>query len=86
MNYTTLNSLNDLLKNLKSDAVTIGLTIASLMIVIYVILVMVDIGPEVGVHKDRWAQLRKVFLCAFLIAAAGTLVSFGDQLGNAIHI
>jgi hypothetical protein len=85
MNYATLNQLDSVLKKLQSDAATVGLTIAGLMIVISVILIMFDTDTNVGAHTKRWDNLRKVFLCAALIAAAGTLVSFGNQLGGAIH-
>ena len=85
MNYGTLNTLNGILKNLQSDAATVGLTIAGLMIIISVILIMFDTDTSVGSHTKRWDHLRKVFLCAALIAAAGAIVTFGQQLGGAIH-
>ncbi|BCL79582.1 hypothetical protein ccbrp13_20470 [Ktedonobacteria bacterium brp13] len=85
MNYTTLNSLNSILKNLQSDAATVGLTIAGLMIVVYVIMVMFTDDTNVSAHNKRWENLRKVFLCAALIAAAGAIVTFGQQLGQGLH-
>ncbi|BCL83599.1 hypothetical protein ccbrp13_60640 [Ktedonobacteria bacterium brp13] len=85
MNYTTLNSLNSILKNLQSDAATVGLTIAGLMIVVYVIIVMFTDDTNVSTHNKRWENLRKVFLCAALIAAAGAIVTFGQQLGQGLH-
>jgi hypothetical protein len=84
MNYGTLNTLDGILKKLQSDAATVGYTIAALMIIISVILIMFDTDTNVVAHTKRWENLRKVFLCAALIAAAGTLVSFGQQLGGAI--
>jgi hypothetical protein len=85
MNYGTLKTLNDTLKNLQADAATLGLTIASLMIVVSVILVMFDTDTSVGAHTRRWENLRKVFICAALIAAAGSLATFGQQLGGGLH-
>ena len=85
MNYGTLNTLNGILKNLQSDAATVGLTIASLMIIVSVIMVMFDSDTTVATHTKRWENLKKVFLCAALIAAAGTLVTFGQQLGGGLH-
>lgn len=85
MNYGTLNQLNTILKNLQADAATVGLTIAGLMIVVYVIMVMFTDDTNVAAHNKRWENLRKVFLCAALIAAAGALVSFGQQLGGTLH-
>ncbi|GCE09192.1 hypothetical protein [Dictyobacter aurantiacus] len=85
MNYGTLNTLNNILKNLQSDAATLGLTIAGLMIIVYVIMVMFTDDTNVTAHNKRWQNLQKVFLCAALIAAAGAIVTFGQQLGHAIH-
>jgi hypothetical protein len=85
MNYGTLNTLDGILKKLQSDAATVGLTIAGLMIVVYVIMVMFTDDTTVAAHSKRWENLRKVFLCAALIAAAGALVSFGQQLGGGLH-
>lgn len=85
MKYGTLDTLNNILKNLQADAATVALTIASLMIIISVILIMFDTDTNVGSHAKRWEHLRKVFLCAALIAAAGAIVTFAQQLGGAIH-
>lgn len=84
MNYGTLNTLNIVLKNLQSDAATVGYTVAGLMIVVYVIMIIFDSDTTVGAHQKRWDKLRMVFLCAALIAAAGTLATFGQQLGGAL--
>jgi uncharacterized membrane protein len=87
MHYGALNSLNDILQNLKSDAATIGLTIASLIIIISTIYIMFDIDTNnVGAHTRRWDKVRIAFIGAAIIAAAGALVSFGQQLGGAIHV
>jgi hypothetical protein len=85
MKYGTLDTLNNILKNLQADAATVALTIAGLMIIISVILIMFDTDTNVGSHAKRWEHLRKVFLCAALIAAAGAIVTFAQQLGGAIH-
>jgi uncharacterized protein HemY len=85
MNYGTLNTLNSILQNLKSDVATIAFTIAGLMIIIYTILIMVTDDTNVGAHHKRWENLRKVFLCAAIIAAAGAIIGFGQQLGDLLH-
>ncbi|GHO82318.1 hypothetical protein [Dictyobacter formicarum] len=85
MNYGTLNTLNGILKNLQADAATLGLTVAGLMIVVYVIMVMITDDTNVAAHHKRWENLRKVFLCAALIAAAGAIITFGQQLGQGLH-
>lgn len=85
LNYSTLNKLNDVLKHLQADAATIGFTIAGLMIIISVILVMFDTDTNVAAHDKRWEHLRKTFLCAAVIAAAGAIVTFGQQLGGGLN-
>ena len=84
MNYGILSQLNGTLKNLQADAATIGFTIASLMIIVYVILVMFTDDTNVAAHQKRWENLRKVFVCAALIAAAGAIATFGKQLGGGL--
>ena len=85
MNYGTLNTLDGILKKLQADAATVGLTIAALMIIVYTILVMFTDDTSVAAHTRRWENLRKVFICAAIIAAAGALVTFGQQLGGGLH-
>ena len=85
MKYGILNQLNTILANLQADAATLGLTIAGLMIVISAILILFDTNTTVGAHKDRWSELRKVFICAALITAAGAIISFSKQLGGGLQ-
>jgi hypothetical protein len=85
MNYSILSQLNGILKNLQADAATVGFSIASLMIVVYVIMVMFTDDTNVAAHQKRWENLRKVFVCAALIAAAGAISTFGQQLGGGLH-
>jgi hypothetical protein len=75
MNYGILNTLNGMLQKIQQDAVVVGLTIASLMIVIYSIMILFDTDTSVTAHAKRWDNLRKVFFIAFFIASAGALVS-----------
>jgi uncharacterized protein HemY len=86
MNFGILNTLNTLLQQIQQDAATVGLTIAGLMIVIYVIKIMLEDDTNVAAHTKRWETLRKVFLGAVLISAAGALISFGAQLGGMLHV
>jgi hypothetical protein len=86
MNYGILNTLNSILQKIQQDAVGVGLTIASLMIVIYSIMIMFDTDTSVTAHTKRWENIRKVFFTAFFIACAGALVSFGQQLGSMLHV
>jgi Type IV secretion system pilin len=85
MNYGTLNTLNTILQKIQQDAAGVGFTIAALMIVINAIQVMFDSDTSVSAHTKRWENLRKVFYGAVLIAAAGAIISFGQQLGGGIH-
>jgi hypothetical protein len=84
MNYAILGQLATILRNLQSDAASLGFTIASLMIIIYVIIVMTTDDTNVALHQKRWENLRKVFICAVVIAAAGAIATFGKQLGGGL--
>ena len=85
MNFGTLNTLNTVLQQLKSDAITIALTIAGLAIVIAVMFIMFDSDTNVGAHTKRWEYLRRLFICTILIASIGAIIAFGQQIGGAIH-
>jgi hypothetical protein len=85
MNFGILATLNSILQKIQQDAVVVGLTMASLMIVIYSILILFDTDTSVTAHTKRWDNLRKVFFLAFFITAAGALVSFGQLLGSMLH-
>lgn len=84
MNYGTLQRLNAILSGLQQDAVTIGFTIAGLMIAIYCIMIMFDHDTSPTAHTKRWENLRKVLICAAIIAGAGALISFSRQLGGGL--
>ena len=85
MNYGTLNRLNDILSGLKNDAVTVGFTIAGLMVAIYAIMIMFDQDTSPSAHIKRWENMRKVFVCAAIIAAIGAIISFSQQLGGGLN-
>ena len=83
-NYPTLDQLNAILYNLERDTMQLGFTIATLMIVVYTIMVMFDFNLGAKMRTDRWEEIRKVFLCAAIIAAAGTIIGFSQVLGGTI--
>ena len=85
MNYGTLNTLNNVLKNLKTDVATVGFTVAALMIVISLIMIMFDTDTSVVAYTKRWDTVRKLFICAALLSATGALVLFGQQLGGSMQ-
>lgn len=85
MNFGALRSLNNVLQQLKSDTVTIALTLAGLAIVIAVIWIMFDSDTTVAAHTKRWEHLRKLFICAILLSSFGAIIAFGQQIGGAIH-
>lgn len=85
MNYGTLTTLNDILKNLQSDIATIAFSIAGIMMVVCIMLIMFDTDTNVAAHGKRWETLRRMFVCVILLSAAGAIILFGQQLGKAIH-
>jgi mannose/fructose/N-acetylgalactosamine-specific phosphotransferase system component IID len=86
LNFGILNTLNQILQQIEHDAAIVGLTIAGLMIVYSVIKIITEDDTNVAAHTKRWETLRKVFLGAVLISAAGALISFGAQLGGMLHV
>lgn len=78
----TLNNLNTLLKFIQGQALTIGITLGGLMVVIYAIIIMMSGDTSVKGNMNRWEKLQTVLICAGLIAASGILISFAQGLGN----
>jgi cytochrome bd-type quinol oxidase subunit 2 len=77
-----LDRLNQVVAVLQQHAATIGITTAGLMVAIYAIWIMMDNDQSPMHRTERWAQLRKVFICAVIIAATGTFVQFAQSIGG----
>jgi hypothetical protein len=77
-----LTNLNSVVTLLQQNAARIGITAAGLFISIYSIGIMLSSETTPGARTERWAQLKKVFLCAAIIAATGAFVQFATGLGG----
>ncbi len=78
----TLNNLNDILAQLKTHAVTIGITVGGLMIAIYAIMIMFSTDTSPMANRTKWDNLQKVLICAGIIAGTGALMQFAQDLGH----
>ena len=77
-----LTNLNTIITLLQQNAAKIGITAAGLLISIYSIRIMVSSDNTPGARTERWAQLKKVFLCAAIIAGTGAFVTLATGLGK----
>jgi hypothetical protein len=77
-----LTNLNTLVTLLQQNAAKIGITVAGLLISIYCIGIMLNNDNSPAARTERWTQLKKVFLCAAIIAATGAFVQFATSLGG----
>ncbi len=77
-----LDKLNQVVAALQQHAATIGITTAGLMVAIYAIWIMMDNDQSPMQRTERWARLRKVFICAVIIAATGAFVQFALSIGG----
>jgi hypothetical protein len=77
-----LTNLNTIITLLQQNAAKIGITAAGLLISIYSIGIMVSSDNTPGARTERWAQLKKVFLCAAIIAGTGAFVTLATGLGK----
>jgi hypothetical protein len=78
----TLNNLNTLILQLQQHAVQIGITIAGLLVAIYAVKIMLEYDTSPAARSERWSHLKRVFLCAAIIAAAGAFVQLATGLGH----
>ena len=78
----TLTNLNTLIGLLQANAAKIGLTIAGLLVAIYAVMIMLNNDQSPAARTERWEQLKRVFLCAAIIAGMGAFVQFATSLGG----
>ena len=78
----TFDRLNQVVVVLQQHAAIIGITTAGLMVAIYAIWIMMDNDQSPMHRTERWAKLRKVFICAVIIAATGTFVQLAQNIGG----
>jgi hypothetical protein len=81
-NMGALDKLNQVVVTLQQHAATIGITTAGLMVAVYAIWIMMDNDQSPINRTERWAKLRKVFICAVIIAATGAFVQFAQSIGG----
>ncbi len=77
-----LTRLNAVVSLLQQNAAKIGITAAGLFVAIYSVAIMISSDTSPGARTERWALLRRVFICAAIIAATGAFVQFATGLGN----
>jgi hypothetical protein len=77
-----LTQLNHVVALLQQNAARIGITAAGLLVAIYCIGIMLNNDNSPAARTERWAQLKKVFLCAAIIAATGAFVQLATGLGR----
>jgi hypothetical protein len=78
----TLTNLNNVVSLLQQNAAKIGITAAGLLIAIYCVRIMMDNDNSPAGRTERWEKLKRVFLCAAIIAATGAFVQLATGLGG----
>jgi hypothetical protein len=78
----TLTNLNHVVDLLQQNAAKIGITAAGLLVAIYCVGIMLNSDSSPTARTERWEKLRRVFLCAAIIAAAGAFVQLATGLGG----
>jgi hypothetical protein len=78
----TLTNLNNVVSLLQQNAARIGITAAGLLIAIYCVRIMMDNDNSPAGRTERWEKLKRVFLCAAIIAATGAFVQLATGLGG----
>jgi hypothetical protein len=78
----TLNNLNHIVALLEQNAAKIGITAAGLFGSINTIIIMMSRDNSPAGRQERWTELKKIFLCAGIIAGIGALVGLFTSLGG----
>lgn len=79
-----LTNLNNVVTLLQQNAAKIGITAAGLLVAIYCVGIMLNNDNSPAARTERWTQLKKVFLCAAIIAATGAFVQLATGLGGMV--
>jgi len=79
---TALNNLNNVVSLLQQNAAKIGITAAGLLVAIYCVGIMLNNDTSPAARSERWEKLKRVFICALIIAATGAFVQLATGLGN----
>ncbi|MBE3567866.1 MULTISPECIES: hypothetical protein [Thermogemmatispora] len=77
-----LNALNGIVSLLQQNAARVGITVAGLMVAVYAIAIMLDNDQSPAARTERWAKLKRVFICAGIIAGTGAFVTAATSLGK----
>jgi hypothetical protein len=77
-----LAHLNTVVTLLQQNAARIGITVAGLLVAVYCIGIMLNNDNSPAARSERWSQLKKVFVCAAIIAATGAFVQLATSLGG----
>ncbi|GAC1308981.1 MAG: hypothetical protein NVSMB27_46420 [Ktedonobacteraceae bacterium] len=77
-----LTHLNTIVSLLQHNAARVGITAAGLLVSVYCIGIMLNTDTSPAARTERWGQLKKVFLCAGIIAGTGAFVQFATGLGG----
>lgn len=78
----TFDTLNQLLLAIEGKGVIIGGTVAELMVVFYAIAIMLNNDQSPQARTERWEKLRRVFICAGIIAAATVIIGAATGLAG----
>ena len=78
----TLTNLMNIIVLMQQNAAKIGILLAGLFVSVYCIGIMFNNDNSPSARTERWIQLRKVFLCAAVIAATGAFIQFATDLGK----
>lgn len=76
-----LSNLDTLLKSLQNSAATIGMTVAGLLVAVYSIAIMLNNDASPAARTERWERLKRVFVCAVIIAGIGAFIQFARGMG-----
>ena len=81
----TVANLLRILTLLQKNAITVGLAVATVMVVVYTIRIMFDHDSSPTARTARWDGLYRVLICAGIIAGAGALITYASALGNLLN-
>jgi hypothetical protein len=77
-----LTNLNHIITLLQQNAAKIGITAAGLLISVYSVGIMLSNDSSPAARTERWEKLKRVFLCAAIIAGTGAFIQLALGVGG----
>lgn len=81
----TFNQLNAILVLLHNYAFTIGVSVSTLMVSVYAIILTFDDDQSPAGRTERWAKLKRAIIGGVILAGATGIIALATSVGGMLN-